>query len=76
MDPELWFSNRSITFIKMALYSDNIIVRTIITVGVNGSHSLMDGNWRHLRSKCGIEKCNVVKCWDEKCKNECASVSM
>ncbi len=30
MDPELWFSKRCIKFIKMALNSDNIIVRTII----------------------------------------------
>ncbi len=29
MDPELWFSKRCIKFIKMALNSDNIIVRTI-----------------------------------------------
>ncbi len=38
MDPELWFSKRCIKFIKMALNSDNIIVRTIINVGLNGTH--------------------------------------
>ncbi len=37
MDPELWFSKRCIKFIKMALNSDNIIVRTIINVGLNGN---------------------------------------
>ncbi len=35
---------------------------------------IMGGNWRHLRSKYGMEECNVIKSWDEKCKNECESV--
>ncbi len=47
MDTELWFSRRCIKFIKMALSSDNIIVRTITNVGLNGTHSIMGGNWRH-----------------------------
>ncbi len=34
----------------------------------------MSGNWRHLRSKCGMEECNVMKSRDEKCKIECKSV--
>ncbi len=38
MDPELWFSKRCITFITMALNSHNIIVRTIINVGLNGTY--------------------------------------
>ncbi len=58
----------------MALNEDNIIVRTISNVGLNGTHSIMGGNWRHLRSKYGIEECNLVKSWDEKCKNDCESV--
>ncbi len=51
MDPELWFSKRCIKLIKLALNSDNIIIRTIINVGFNVTHSIMGGNWRHLRSK-------------------------
>ncbi len=76
MDPELWFSKRCIKFIKMALNSNNIIVRTITNVGLNGTHSHMGGNWRHLRSKYGMEECNVMKSWDEKFKNECESVGV
>ncbi len=76
MDPELWFSKRCIKFIKMALISDNIIVRTITNVGLNGTHSIMGGKWRHLRSKYGVEECNIMKSWDEKCKNECESVGV
>ncbi len=76
MDPELWFSKRCIKFIKVALNSDNIIVRTITNVGLNGTHSIMGGNWRHLRSKYRMEECNVMKSWDEKCKNECESVGV
>ncbi len=34
----------------------------------------MGGNWRHLRSKFGMEERNVMKSWDEKCKNECECV--
>ncbi len=60
----------------MALNSDNIIVRTITNVGLTGTHSIMGGNWRHLRSKYGMEECNVMKSWDEKCKNECESVGV
>ncbi len=38
MDPELWFPNGYIKFIKMALNSDNIItVRIIINVSFNGT---------------------------------------
>ncbi len=54
----------------MALNSDNIIVTTIIKVVLNGTHSIMGGNWRHLRSKDGMEEYNVMKSWDKKCKNE------
>ncbi len=57
----------------MALNSDNIIVRTITNVGLNGTHSIIGGNRRHLRSKYGMEECNVMK-WDEKYKNERESV--
>ncbi len=74
MGPELWFSERCIKLIKMALNSDNRIVRTITNnVGLNGTHSIM-GNWKHLRSKYGMEECNVMKSWDEMCKNECEYV--
>ncbi len=74
MDLELWFSKRCIKFIKMALNSDNIIVRIITNVGLNGTHIIMGSNWRHVRSKYGMEESNVMKSSDEKCKNECESV--
>ncbi len=41
----------------MALNSDNMIVRTISNVGLNGTPSIMGGNWRHLRSKYGMGEC-------------------
>ncbi len=45
----------------MVLNSDNmrVIARTIINVDLNGTHSLMGGIQRHLRSKYGMEECNV-----------------
>ncbi len=69
MDLELWFSKRCINFIKMTLNSDNIIVRTITNVGLIRTHSIMCGNWRHLRIWNGEKKC--YEKLDEKCKNEC-----
>ncbi len=63
MNLELWFSNRCIRFIKMALNSDNVIARTIINVSLNGTHCIMAGNWRHLRFIYRIEEGNVVKSW-------------
>ncbi len=54
--------------------SDNVIVRTILNVGLNGTHSIMGDNCIHLRSKYGMEECNVMKSWDENCKTEYESV--
>ncbi len=36
MDIELWFSRRCIRFLNMAMESDNVVVRTIINIGVEG----------------------------------------
>ncbi len=44
MDLELWFSKRCIKLIKMALNSDNKIVRTILNIGLSCTHSVMCGN--------------------------------
>ncbi len=45
----------------------------LTNVGLSGAHSIMGDNWIHLRSKYGMEECNIMKCWNEKCKNECES---
>ncbi len=52
----------------------NIIVRTITSVGLNVTHSIMGGNWRHLRSKYGVGECIVMKGCDEKSRNQYESV--
>ncbi len=72
MDTE--FSKRCIILIKPVLNSENVIVKTIINVGLNGIYSIMGGYWRHFRSKYGMEECNVMESWDEKCKNRYESV--
>ncbi len=41
MDTELWFSRRCIRFLNMAMKSDNVVVRTIINMGIEGFHSIM-----------------------------------
>ncbi len=43
----------------MVLNSDNIIVRTIINVDLNGTHSIMGGNRKQMMYKYGMEECNV-----------------
>ncbi len=50
MDPEMWFSTSCTRFIKMVLNSYYVTITTIINVGLNDTHSIMGGNWRHLRS--------------------------
>ncbi len=74
IDPQLWFSKRCIKLINMALNSHNVIVSAIVNLDLNGMYSIMGGQWKHLRSKYGMEECNVMKRLDEKCKNECESV--
>ncbi len=65
-----WISKTYVKFIKMALNWDNVTVRTIINVGLNGTYCIISGNWRHFSCKCRMEECNVMQSWDEKCKNE------
>ncbi len=42
MDIELWFSRRCIRFIKMAMNSSNIVVKSITNMGIYGLHSVME----------------------------------
>ncbi len=58
----------------MALNSDKLFVITIPNVGLKGTHSIMGGNWAHLRSYYVMEEGNVMTNWNEKCKNECESI--
>ncbi len=44
MDIELWFSRGCMRFIKMAMNSSNIAVRTITNMGIYGLHSVMAAN--------------------------------
>ncbi len=67
---------KDVKLIKMELNSGNIIGRTIINVGLNGTHSIMGGNWRHLRSNYGMEECNYMTSWNVKCKNKCESIRL
>ncbi len=48
MDIELWFSRRCMRFIKMAVNSSNIVVKTITNMGIYGLDSVMGANKRFL----------------------------
>ncbi len=57
-----------------------IIVEKVILISLKQLHNCklpgIDGNWRHLRFKYGMEEYNIIKSWDAKCKNECETLSM
>ncbi len=46
VDIELWLSRRCMRFIKMAMNSPNIVVKTITNMGIYGLHSVMGANKR------------------------------
>ncbi len=49
MDIELWFSRRYFRFLNLAMKTDNVVVRTIINMGIEGFHSVMGRNLRLMR---------------------------
>ncbi len=64
MDIELWVSRslRCVRFLKMAMKSDNVVVRTIINMeGIEGFHSVMGRNIRLMQSRFKMEESNVLK---------------
>ncbi len=75
-DIELWFSRRCIRFLNMAMKSDNVVVRTIINMGIEGFHSVMGRNLRLMQSKFKMDECNVLKFRNHKCDNKSDGVSV
>ncbi len=54
----------------MAMKSDNVVVRTIINMGIQGFHSVIQDNIRLMKSRFKMEERNVIKVWNHKCDNE------
>ncbi len=73
MDIELWISRRCIRFLNMAMKSDNVVVRTIINMGIEGGFTLL---WGLMQSKFKIDESNVLKFWNHKCDNESHAVKL
>ncbi len=44
----------------MAMRSDNVVVRTIINMGIEGFHSVMGRNLRLMQSKFKMDESNVL----------------
>ncbi len=59
MDRELWFSSGCVKFIKMAINSSYIVVKTITNMGIYGLHSVMGANKSVLQSKFYMEEMNL-----------------
>ncbi len=76
MDIELWFSRRYIRVLNMAMKLDNVVVRTIINMGIEGFHSVMGRNLRLMQSKFKMDENNVLKFWNHKCDNESDAVRL
>ncbi len=66
MDIELCFSRRCMRFIKMAMNSSNIVVKTITNMGIYSLHSVMGDNKRFLQSKFHMKKKNVYEILEAK----------
>ncbi len=58
----------------MVMKSDNIVVRTIINMVIEGFHSVKGRNVRLMQSKFKMDESNVLKFWNHKCDNENGAV--
>ncbi len=76
IDIELWFSRRWIRLLNMAMKSDNVVVRTIRNMGIEGFHSVMGRNIRLMQSRFKMENSNVLNIWNHKCDNEIDAVRL
>ncbi len=79
MDIELWFSRRCMRFIKMAMKSCNIVVKTITNMGIYGLYSVimvMGVKKIFLQSKFYMEEMNVYEMWKQKVTSESNEVQM
>ncbi len=54
----------------MAMKSDNVLVRTIINMGIEGFHAVMGRNLRLMQSKFKMDESNVLTFCNPKCYNE------
>ncbi len=60
----------------MAMKSDNVVVRTIINMGIEGFHPIMGRNLRLMQSKFKMDESNVLTFWNHKCDNESDAVRL
>ncbi len=60
----------------MAMKSDNVVVRKIINMGIEGFHFVMGRNIRLMLSKFKMDESNVLEVWNHKCDNESDAVRL
>ncbi len=60
----------------MAIKSDNVVVRTIVNMGIEGVHSVMGRNLRLMQSRFKMDESNVLKFWNHKCNSESDAVRL
>ncbi len=53
----------------MAMTRDNVVVRTIINMGIGGFHSVMGRNLRLMQSRFKMKESNMLKSWNHRCDN-------
>ncbi len=54
----------------MAMKSDDVVVRTIMYMRIEGFHSVMGRNLRLMQSKFKMDESNALKVWNHKCDNK------
>ncbi len=60
----------------MAMKSNDVVVRTMINMGIEGFHSVNGRNLRLRQSNLKMDKCNVLTLWNHKCDNESDAVRL
>ncbi len=60
----------------MAMRLANVVVKTIMNMGIQGLHSVMGRNVRLMQSKFKMDEVNALKFLNHKCDNESDAVRL
>ncbi len=70
------FPENALGLLNMAMKSDNVIIRTIINMGIEGFQSVMGRNLRLMQSRFTMDESNVLTFLNHKCDNESDAVRL
>ena len=70
LPPEFWFYSRCINFLNMGIKSNNVYVKTIMSMGLCGAYSVVGGNFRLLKCRFNVDIKEIYKNWRLICQSE------